>query len=779
TNAKGNVNTLNYYPNNIDVQNIKLDLVTTPGNDDITLKTFTYNGITHDAASITDRLGNISGLTYTTNGQLSSITQAKGTAVEMRTDMIYDPATHELTEINKSSNTVASFTYDNVGRVRTSTDDKGLLLTYDYDNLDQITKITYPDSRVDTFNYAACCPHMIDSITDRAGLTTIRIYDSLKRLTEVQAPGGTIKYEYDINGNRTKLIDADGKATSFQYDLDNKLVKKIYADGNFEQYEYDLAGLPTKITNSRGIEKIYSYNANHNLVSINYSDTTPDITLTYDAYDLPDTMTDGIGVYDYGYDNLNRLASIDGPWVDDTISFQYNDLGHVKSMSPQNGQAITYNYDYDSGYADLDIGRLKEIQAGTNIYTYGYPGVNPLVQSLTRTNGSLTEYLYNDPLKRLTEINNKDSVQQIINKHAFTYNNLDVIDTETIETGTQLDSFTAGLTIYNYNNLNQLLSSTNPSQTFLYDADGNMTQGYTPDGYVMAMTYDAENRLTAAEYTDSSTVVHRTEYYYSGDGLLAELKKFEDYTITNIIRFVRAGFLPIQERDENNQIVNEYTWGLDMGGGIGGLLNLNQSGQDYSYLYDGKGNVMAVIDGNQQVAASYRYDVFGMPLKKVATLDQPFRFSTKQYDERTGLSYYGYRFYNPSIGRWITRDPLGEAGGINLYGFVGNNPVNFVDPLGLENLRRPDSRYYFGRLGSWIEPGRAVGSYLEDHVTHAHQTAKIHDRCVDTLHNLGVPDIIANYPTMIPAFGAAVIYNNLTDYSQPQQDNIIFFQLNW
>jgi RHS repeat-associated protein len=70
-------------------------------------------------------------------------------------------------------------------------------------------------------------------------------------------------------------------------------------------------------------------------------------------------------------------------------------------------------------------------------------------------------------------------------------------------------------------------------------------------------------------------------------------------------------------------------------------------------------------------------------MAKTGTLDQPFMFSTKRYDEQTGISYYGYRYYSPCTGRWITRDPLGELGGINLYGFVGNNPVNWVDQKGL------------------------------------------------------------------------------------------------
>ncbi len=71
-------------------------------------------------------------------------------------------------------------------------------------------------------------------------------------------------------------------------------------------------------------------------------------------------------------------------------------------------------------------------------------------------------------------------------------------------------------------------------------------------------------------------------------------------------------------------------------------------------------------------------------MQETGTFDQPFRFSTKQYDESTGLLYYGYRFYSPAIGRWMNRDPISEAGGINLYRFVGNNPVNYIDPWGLK-----------------------------------------------------------------------------------------------
>ncbi|MBI5057975.1 MAG: hypothetical protein HZB61_15300 [Nitrospirae bacterium] len=162
------------------------------------------------------------------------------------------------------------------------------------------------------------------------------------------------------------------------------------------------------------------------------------------------------------------------------------------------------------------------------------------------------------------------------------------------------------------------------------------------------------------------------------------MTKFKNSTLVSDTRFVGAGFLPVQERDVSNAITREYTWGLNLGGGIGGLLSLKQSGQNYFYLYDGKGNVSALVDSTQNLVASYRYDVFGRLLKRTGTLDQPFRFSTKQYDEQTGLLYYGYRFNNPAIGKWMTRDPLSEQSDINLYRMVGNSAVNWIDPWGLK-----------------------------------------------------------------------------------------------
>ena len=278
---------------------------------------------------------------------------------------------------------------------------------------------------------------------------------------------------------------------------------------------------------------------------------------------------------------------------------------------------------------------------------------------------------------------------QVINSFNYTYYTsgvkTDLIKNETITNGEPIDNFEVGMTTYTPNSLNQLASTTNPNRTYAYDDDGNMTTGYTPEGYELTMTYDAENRMKTAEYTDSNSVVHKTEYTYSGDSLLAVMKKLEDGVATSTTRYVRAGFLPVQERRGDNSIKREYTWGLNYGGGIGGLLKVDQNGNEYSYLYDGKGNVSSLINEAQnEVVASYRYDPFGVLMKKTGTIDQPYMFSTKEYDEETGLSYYGFRYYSPEIGKWTTRDPLEEWADKNLYRFNNNSALNWIDPLGLD-----------------------------------------------------------------------------------------------
>jgi RHS repeat-associated protein len=658
--AKGTATNLMYAPNDVDL----LEIQDVLGN-----ASLTYNSA-HDVTSITDRLGNSVSFSYNGFGQLTSFTDRLGIV----TSYGYD-ANRLVTQATRDGRVLLRRTYDPFERIRTETDATGLARTYDYNDINSITRVSYPDGNFLSFAYSTCCPNLLEGVTDRAGREMRALYDDLKRLTQVKnAEGGVVTFVYDANGNGVKLIDENGNETSFAYDLDDRLIRRTFADETFVTLTYDTTGLVTSRRNARGTNVVYSYDENHNLVDVTYSDGTPGVSSQYDLTNRMTQRQDAVGTYAYEYDAESRLLSIDGPWVDDTAAFQYDASGRVTGMNVQGGQSVTYVYD--------TLNRLQSVQSGSSSFSYAYTGASPLIQSLTRPNGSVSTYEY-DILNRLTEISNRDSTAQVINQYAYAYNSQDVRSSETVTSGSPISSFQNDLTTYDYDNVNQLLSFSSPAKTVLHDDDGNMTQGYTPDGYVFTAAYDAENRLTSLAYTDGSGTNQRTDYHYSGDDFLARMLKYEDSVVQSEQRFVRTPFLPAQERDASNAVTREYLWGLSKGGGIGGLLSVRQAGQDYAYLYDGKGNVMGLVDGTESPVVTYRYSPFGVLLQKAGTLDQEFRFSTKRCDEGTGLSYYGYRFYAPVLGRWMTRDPLLERGGINLYRFVMNNPVNMHDAFGL------------------------------------------------------------------------------------------------
>jgi RHS repeat-associated protein len=131
-------------------------------------------------------------------------------------------------------------------------------------------------------------------------------------------------------------------------------------------------------------------------------------------------------------------------------------------------------------------------------------------------------------------------------------------------------------------------------------------------------------------------------------------------------------------------MLKEYARGLDLGGGIAGIIYQKKGADYYYYHYNHKGDVVALTDANAKLAAFYEYDAWGntMTQAQKSGVDNPYRYSTKEWDEKSGLYYFGFRYYSPEIGRWTQRDPAGTVDALSLYAYCKGDPGGRVDPWG-------------------------------------------------------------------------------------------------
>ncbi len=254
----------------------------------------------------------------------------------------------------------------------------------------------------------------------------------------------------------------------------------------------------------------------------------------------------------------------------------------------------------------------------------------------------------------------------------------------------ELARMNANTNTYSANELNQYTNIAYSLQPTAYqptyDSDGNMLSN--GDWHY---SWNGENRLIMA--SNGNTVV---QYAYDYMGRRFS-KIINDGTTATTNYYIYDGWNLIQELtySQTHTLTNYYTWGLDLSGtlqgagGIGGLLSVTEcsvgSTNQYFPVADGNGNITEYVTINGTVAAHYEYNPFGGTITSSGTKanDFRFRFSTKYLDDETGLYYYAMRYYSTELGRWISRDPIGKKGGLNVYGFVGNDGIINIDVLGL------------------------------------------------------------------------------------------------
>ncbi|AVM43194.1 hypothetical protein C5Q97_00165 [Victivallales bacterium CCUG 44730] len=210
--------------------------------------------------------------------------------------------------------------------------------------------------------------------------------------------------------------------------------------------------------------------------------------------------------------------------------------------------------------------------------------------------------------------------------------------------------------------------------------------GIQPCEYDRSRTYgwNGENRLISAENGDT-----RLEFSYDYMGRRFEKKVYSANVLTKHEKFVYDGYKLIQVLDalNDNAVTMTFVWHPESTG-LDTPFSMTYNGEIYYYVTDGNKNVTALLDADGNRAAEYIYHPFGTIYSKTGPMVDlnPFRFSSEYHDDETGLVYYNYRYYSPELGRWISRDPIEEEGGVNLYAMVGNNPVNKFDRFGFSSF---------------------------------------------------------------------------------------------
>jgi len=741
-----------YATNNIDVQSL-IQYGTGAG----TIASYGNYNTQHEPQTFTDLFGKVWHYTYNAAGQLATVTDPNSGL----TTYNYDTSSRLSNIVNANLVTALTLTYDSADRIRTRTDSEGYVLTYDYDNLDRITKITYPDATTDLYDYTFQSGPLLGTPsldlrkhTDRLGRVTTYGYDANRQRTSVTEPTSgsatrTTTFAYYEDGSLKDIIDANSNDTHYEIDIESRPVSKTYAYGTSsaktETYAYENTTSRLKsVTDALSQTKTYSYTIDDRLAGIAYTGSvnpTPNVTFAYNvnagglvSRDLLSSMTDGLGTTTFAYtapatNGALQLASITGPYTNNTVSATYDLLGRAITRNVTGGNE-SFGYD--------PLSRMNSHGTPLGSFTYGYLGQTDQTASRSVTNGAVTVstnwgYDTNANDRRLKTITNSG----VTRSYTLTYGSapVNVYDimgiTDTAATGhpwaTQSRAYTYDLidrlltassttpgndtyaydkldnaTTYNvpgtstsptYNGFNQI--ATWGAKTYAYDAAGNLTSG---DG-ARTYKYDAENRLIEIDYVGTS---NKSVFSYNGLGQ----RILDAETVSGTTTTTRYLWCPDAATLSRRVPGQVYTFGtvtppIALSAHIcqtrtsadvvqrrhfdEGELNVT-TGQKLVYMPDQLGSVRDVLDATTGTrVASYDYTPYGAVARSSVTNGTDFQFAGLFAHPQSGLNLATYRAQDGVTGRWIKRDPIGENGGINLYGYVGANPIMMFDWLGLAN----------------------------------------------------------------------------------------------
>ncbi|MBI2346297.1 MAG: carboxypeptidase regulatory-like domain-containing protein [Deltaproteobacteria bacterium] len=670
--------------------------------------------ITPDKRDLVEKIAAPNGIVtyaYDDAGRLVSVTTPTGTVTYG-----YN-ASHERTSATSPGNHTTTYSYDPLGYLAKVTDPTNRSLTLDADPmgalkslanslnhtvgvapdlLGRAKEITDPVGRKIELQY-----NDAGQVTSRAGLfdpanpatkvTTTTVYDVLGRLRKITTPAnGEMAAQYNLNADIIGITNPNGHTTSWVQGPLGRPEAERFDGVTKRTFGYYPGGRIKTATNAKSETTTFLYDEAARLKEIQYADGAKRTIAFKGQTDRVEAITlvetDGTTrSRSFTYDSAGRVATATDPWGN-TISYTYWPDGQVKTITYPGNKTVSYAYD--------DAGRLATVTdwlTPPGVTTYGYDTAGRL-DTITYPNGATAVYAYEND-GRVKSIAHRKADGTILASQTVGYDGrahvkaIELVPEPTAALeGKELD--------YTPNAEDQYAQI--GGLNLEYDPVGRLTTPFVDGGPGMAYTFDVRDHLAQATTTGG------TVSYISGP----EGERIEQSAGGATTRYVvdttsRLSSV-VAELDGANTPTAYYIYG------VGLLARIPANGQNARYYHqDAQQNIAALTDASGNVTDSYFYHPFGQVLTQTGSTPNPYRFAGALGVENdpTGLYYMRARYYDPAQGRFISKDPIGMAGGMNLYGYVGNNPLRAADPLGLFSWKT------FGT--GLLELGKAALSVVE------------------------------------------------------------------
>lgn len=585
------------------------------------------------------------GYMYDSFGRLSGLMGRHG-AAQWQYDNMGRPAMVVLTGGERRA-----YAYNRAGRLIAETSDFGGVKKYRYSDAGDLVGVTLPNGNQTQYSYDPTGLGLLTAVRSADGQQYAYAYDAAGRPIREKTPWGqTIEVAYDKADNIIKTTSSGGAVVSYDYDHFGRHVTMASSDGYRAAFEYDDKGDLVRVAGS-GFEKKLRYDRFGRLVAEQYPLLGKEVRYAYDKWDRRTSLeVPGHLKIAYSYDKAGRLAAISYGQAKQ-IAFTYDKAGRRTKVLHANGVAVTYAYAADGGLSQIAwvgpsgqalenhqyqydaaqrVTKVTDLAGRVRTFRYDVNGQLSEVAS----DGRKTSFGYGPGLRRLTETVDGKT-------RRFAHN----------RAGQMIQAGGAQIAYDREGNM-AAKSSAGSKKKYRFDALGKLVQGQSGTR-TWTYSYSPEGNRIA-----KSVGGKKTHYLYDGLDLLMVL-------------------------DESKQPVNTFIHDPEVDAPTVGL---NRSGACF-YLLDRLGSIAALADESGRITTRYEYDPFGGFTTKGKGTDNPFAFTGRYYDRESGLYYYRARYYDPTLGIFLSPDPGPKdperPETFSGYAYVANDPANRIDPLGL------------------------------------------------------------------------------------------------